>query len=142
MLTISGKALGQRKPLFADFSVPIPDAGKSGSTITLRELIAHIVRHEVAAFKERQEDKRLLKALTAKQIQEGLQKGKVDMGGHEEAVQTVDPDAAVATALEAFRDGLFLAIIDGEERTELDAPVQLAETSQVAFVRLTMLAGG
>ena len=83
-----------------------------------------------------------LKALTAKQIQEGLQKGKVDMGGHEEAVQTVDAEAAVTTALEAFSDGLFLAIIDGQEQTSPDAVLTLTETSQVAFVRLTMLAGG
>jgi hypothetical protein len=141
MITITGKALGQRKPLFADFSVPVPPLNKDND-ITLRDFIAHIVRHEVAAFKERQEEKRFIKALSAKQIAEAVQKGKVDMGGHEEAVQTVDPEVAVATALEAFSDGLFLAILDGEERTDLDAVLHLTETSQVTFVRLTMLAGG
>jgi hypothetical protein len=141
VVTISGKALGQRKPLFADYAVPLPPTIATGDAITLRDLLGYVVRQEVEAFKQRQADRRLLKALTAKQIEEGLQKGKVQMGGSE-LQQEVDPQQAVATALEAFSDGLYLVVLDGEEQKELDQQVHLTETSKLAFIRMTMLAGG
>lgn len=141
MLTISGKALGRKKPLFDDYSVPPPKRLNAGEAITLRELIGHVVRAEVAAFKERQAERRLLKALSARDIASGLAAGKVDSGGSE-LNQVVDPEEAVATAVEAFGDGLYLVVVDGQEVKSLDAPLTLSETSQLTFVRLTMLAGG
>ncbi|MFQ3593294.1 MAG: hypothetical protein SNJ82_08920 [Gemmataceae bacterium] len=71
MLTISGKALGRKKPLFEDFSIPFPpqwDSGGEGNETTLRDLITHVVRGEVAAFKNRQEERKLLNALSAADI--------------------------------------------------------------------------
>ena len=84
MVTISGKALGRKKPLFADFSIAFPpDLREGGDRLTLRDLIARIVRDEVAAFRQRQEERKLIRALTAKQINEGAEKGKIDMGGRD-----------------------------------------------------------
>lgn len=140
MPTISGKALGQRKPLFADYSVPLPKSA-SEKGLTLRELLAHVVEAEVDAFRDRQAERRLLKALTAKQIAVGVAAGKVEMGGSD-LQQDVDAKQAISTAIQAFEDGLFLVVLDGEEQKELDRPVQLTEESRVAFVRLAMLAGG
>jgi hypothetical protein len=140
MITISGKALGRKKPLFADWSIPFPpDVGDSG--LTLRDLIARVVRAEVEAFRQRQEDRKLFRALTARQIEEGAAKGKVVMGGRE-VEQKVDAEEAVGTALQAFEDGLYLVVLDGQEQRALDAQVHLQPDSRVAFVRLAMLAGG
>jgi hypothetical protein len=143
MLTIQGKALGRKKPLFADWSVPFPpDLGDGdGGTLTLRDLIARIVRAEVEAFKERQQQRQLIRALTARDIQEGALKGKVDMGGHD-LRQPVNEEDAVGVALQAFEDGLYLVILDEEEQKSLDAQVFLQPDSRITFVRLTMLAGG
>jgi hypothetical protein len=141
MLTISGKALGRKKPLFADFSVPFPPGRGDGGAVTLRDLIAQVVRHEVAAFKQRQSDRKFVHALTARQIEEGAARGKIDMGGRD-LDQEVDPEQAVGTALEAFEDGLYLVIVDGVEQRKLDNQVFLNPDSRVAFVRLVMLAGG
>jgi hypothetical protein len=141
MLTISGKALGQRKPLFDDYAVPIPPGAAEGEAITLRDLIAHVVRAEVTAFKERQVERRLLRALLPAQIAAGLVKGKVEMGGHE-LKQDVNPEQAVGTALQAFEDGIYVVVLDGEEQKELDRQVYMTEESRVAFIRLAMLAGG
>ncbi|MFO0881348.1 MAG: hypothetical protein U0840_28950 [Gemmataceae bacterium] len=141
MLTISGKALGRKKPLFADFSVPFPpDLGDGGST-TLRDLIGRVVRHEVEAFKQRQEDRKFLHALSARQIEENAARGKIDMGGHDR-IQKVDLAEATEVALQAFEDGLYLVILDGQEQRNLDAQIFLQPDSRVAFVRLVMLAGG
>lgn len=137
MLTVQGKALGRRKPLFEDFSVPAPTTG----TVSLRTLIEHVVRQEVQAFRDRQAERRLLRVLTVRQIEEGLARGKVESGGSN-LEQKVDVDAAVATAIEAFQDGLFLVVLDETELKDLDAPVTLTDSSRLTFVRLALLAGG
>jgi hypothetical protein len=141
MLTVTGKALGRKKPLFADWSIPLPPELRGDGT-TLRDIITHLVRREVRAFKDRQEERRVFRALTAREIAAGVEKGKVEMGGSEVPVQAVDEDAAVATALQAFEDGLYLAVIDEQEQKSLDSQVYLQTDSRVTFVRLTLLAGG
>src|SRR4051812_45743578 len=101
MLTISGKALGRKKPLFDDYAVAAPEQLAAGQPVKLRELLGHVVRAEVAAFQDRQAERRLLKALTARQIDSALATGKVQAGGSD-LDQQVDPDQAVASAIEAF----------------------------------------
>jgi hypothetical protein len=144
-LTISGKTLGGRRPLFADFSVPVPpdfgpNDGGGGGGATLRDLIAHVVRHEVAAFRKRQDARRFLRVLSEREIEQGLEKGKVEAGGSESR-QSVDEDEAIGTALQAFEDGLYLVLIDGEEQRELDRQIFLQPDSRITFVRLVFLAG-
>ncbi|MCE9561990.1 MAG: hypothetical protein K8U57_08040 [Planctomycetes bacterium] len=141
MLTVSAQAIGRKKPICDDFTVPPPAGVATGNPVTLRELLGHVVRVEVEAFKTRQAESRLVKVLTAKQIDEGLAGGKVSAGGSP-LDQKVDADQAVATALEAFADGMFLVIVDGNEVKELDAVVPLTANTKLMFVRLTLLAGG
>jgi hypothetical protein len=144
MLTISGKSLGSRKPLFADFSLPPPaPLLDGGEPLRLRDLIEHTVRVEVAAYEKRQEARRLDRVLSASEIAEAAERGKINPEGrdpkHEQ--RPVDVEAAAQTALEAFEDGLYLVIIDEVEYRELDAIISLTEDSRVTFVRLTFLAG-
>ena len=141
-LTISGKALGSRKPLFADWSIPFPPEWSGEGGLTLRDLIARVVRGEVQAFQQRQEERQFLRTLTAKQISAGAEKGKIELGGSEVPVQPVDAEAAVAVACQAFEDGLFLVVIDEQEYREIDRELHLRPDSRVTFVRLTLLAGG
>ena len=142
---VSGKALGRRKPLFDDFSVPLPPAGDRGDRgdggMTLRDLVERIVRHEVVAFQERQERRRFVRALSARQIEEGVEAGKVDSGGRDDAGAAVDPDEAVAAALQGFEDGLYLIVLDGQEQRDLDAQIYPRPDSRITFVRLVFLAG-
>lgn len=139
-LIVSGRGLGRRqKVLFDDFSVPFPpDLGEGG--LTLRELISRIVLAEVEAFKQRQEKRRLTRVLSPSQIEDALEKGKVNSGGSDLA-QNVDPDAGVATALQGFEDGLYLVVIDGAEQRDLNAQVYIQPGSRITFVRLVFLAG-
>ena len=142
VLTISARAMGKRKPLVPDWQVPWPPEEHDRSEpLTLRELITRIVRQEVEAFQQRQERGKFVRILTERQIEEGLAKGRVDSGGRD-LHQTVNPEEAVATALQAFEDGLYLVILDGEEQRELDREVLLQSDSHLVFVRLVMLAGG
>jgi hypothetical protein len=142
MLTISGKALGRKKPLFEDWSIPLPpDLERGDSGLTLRDLIARIVRTEVEAFRQRQRDRLSLRVLSQRQIEEAAAKGKVDLGGRD-LKQHVDAEEAVEVALQAFEDGLYLAILDGEEQRDLDREVFVKPDSRITFVRLVMLSGG
>jgi hypothetical protein len=144
-LIVSGKQLGKRKALFEDFSVPVPpEVGEGdGGELTLRALITRIVAAEVEAFRNRQERRRLTRVLSPREIEEGAEKGKIDAGGADERIlaQRVDTEEAIGTALQAFEDGLYLVIVDGEEQRDLEARVYVRPGSRITFVRLVFLAG-
>jgi hypothetical protein len=141
-LTISGKAIGARRPLFADYSIPVPSEWDSEGGVTLRDLIGQVVRSEVQAFRMRQAERQVFRALTARQIEDGREHGKIESGGSEIPAQEVDEEQAVAMACQAFEDGLFLAVINELDYRELDRQIYLRPDSRITFVRLTLLAGG
>jgi hypothetical protein len=114
--------------------------------MTLRDLVSRIVRHEVAAFKDRHARRAFVRALSAREIDRGREAGKVDPGGGQAqagrgAAADVDPEEAVAVALQGFEDGLYLVVLDGEEQRDLDAQVYPRPDSKITFVRLVFLAG-
>jgi hypothetical protein len=140
VLTISARALGKRKPLVPDWQVPWPPEVGGGETLTLRDLITRVVHHEVQVFEKRQEERKLVRILTEREIESGLERGRVDSGGRD-LRQKVDPDEAVGTALQAFEDGLYLVVLDEEEQRDLEKQVFLRPDSKLIFIRLSMLAG-
>lgn len=144
-MLISAKALGRRKPLFADWSIPLPPdwSNRDGDGgITLRDLIDRIVREEVRSFRKRQHERQFLRVLTAAEIEVAAEKGKVQMGESEVPMQSIDDDQAVATALQAFEDGLYLVIINEVEHKSLDQQIYVTSESRITFIRLTLLSGG
>ena len=116
-------------------------AQAQGGTLTLAELLGYVVQAEVLAFTERQSERRLLKVLSEAQLANGLQVGKVSSGGAELA-QAVDVDQSLAIAVQAFRDGLYLVIVDAQEVRDLATVLTLHANSRMSFVRLTALVGG
>jgi hypothetical protein len=141
-LTISGKAIGAKRPLFADWAIPFPPEWSGEGGLTLRDLISRVVRAEVQAFRQRQEERRTFRAITARQIEQDAEKGKIAMDGSEVPLQAVSEDGAVAVACQAFEDGLYLVVIDEEDYRELDREIHVRPDGRVTFVRLTLLAGG
>ena len=140
-MIIETRFLGRKPRLLDRWTVSTPPGGGAGDEdLTLRALIARVVRHEVAAFDARARKSRLVTVLSASTIAEGAAKGKIDPGGR---IRTgpVDADAAVAIALQAFEDGLYLVILDGVEQRDLDRHVYVTAESTLVFLRLTFLAG-
>jgi hypothetical protein len=134
MLTIQGKGLGRRRPLFADFSIPPPGDLGEGGPFKLRDLITHVVHQEVAAFESRQQARQLDRVLSVDQIERGIVHGKIGPEGRDpklQATANVDPSSAVGVALEAFVDGLYLVVIDDLEYRDLDAIVHLEPDSRI-----------
>jgi len=113
----------------------------AGPEVPLRSLIDHIVRAEVSAYDARDRERRLVRVLSFDEIAAGALAGKIDSGGHERS-GAADADTAVATALEAFDDGLYLVFVDGQQVEDLDTRVLTGPDTRIRFVRLTALAGG
>lgn len=131
--TVVGRAGAAIEPrsMELDWAAPAP----------LRDLIADVVRDEVRDYNARERRQRLIRVLTPDEIARGAAAGKIDSGGRE----TTGPAAAeeaVATALEAFADGLYFVFVDGVQVEHLDEPVTVAPDTRVRFVRLVALAGG
>lgn len=139
---IETRVVGRRARLLDDWSVELPPGSddRGGDGLTLRELIARIVRAEVAAFERRERARRFVRVLSDHEIQAGAARGKVDPGGRP-VTGPVDPEAAVGAALQGFEDGLYLVILDGEEQRDLDRQVFVSQQSRMVFLRLTFLAG-
>ena len=142
MPVVSGRALGRRKPLFTDWSIPVPPQPRGEGGLTLRRLIERIVVEQVTAFRQRQADDQMLRALTSRQIDESAERGTIKMGQSDVGVQEVDEESAIGAAWQAFEDGLYLVVIDEVEQKQLDGEVRLSDDSRITFLRLTLLAGG
>jgi hypothetical protein len=141
MIRVTGRSIGSRRPLFADWAVPPPPRPESGDGgLKLRDLIEHVVRFEIAAFEERQEARRLDRVLSPEVIERGEAAGRIAPEGRG-GTGRVNIDAAVAAAWEAFEDGLYLVVIDEREYRSLDEAVFLTDDSRMTFLRLVFLAG-
>ncbi len=142
MITVEAKVFGKRKPLFSDWQPRLTLPTDATGQTTLQELIEAVVTDEVAAFHERQDQRRLVRVLTMAQIQQGAETGKIDAGGGQVEPQTVDLPDTIATALRGFKDGLYYAFVDTRQMITLDERVAIHEGSQLLFVRLVALVGG
>lgn len=140
-VTIAAKVVGQKKPVFTDWRIPLPPDQDGSRPLTLRDLITLIVVKEVNDFQQRQEKLKLAQIVTKAQIEEGAARGKIDLG-ERDFNQQVDELSAVATALQAFEDGLYFVFIDDVQQEALDQSVFVNENSTILFVRLVALAGG
>ena len=141
-LVMDARILGQRRRIMDDWEVTLPlDLTGREDALPLRDILSQVVLAEVAGFQQRQEERRLARILGPDQIAAGLADGKVDPAEHD-LQQAVEPEAAVATALQAFEDGLYFVFVEGAQITGLDDPVALRPAVHMTFVRLVALAGG
>jgi hypothetical protein len=140
-ILVEAKVLGQKFSIFSDYQIPIPPESSDSGRMSLRELISLIVIKEVEAFRQRQEERRLLRVLSPEEIDAGAQRGKINLE-EREAKQEVDDGGAVATALQAFEDGLYYVFLDGVQQEALEQTVFVAKDSKILFLRLVALSGG
>ncbi|GAA1791800.1 hypothetical protein HC028_01265 [Planosporangium flavigriseum] len=115
-------------------------AGLSGE-VTLRALLTSLVRAEIAGYESRRQAQQLLSVLTPGDLATGHTSGRFVSGGHH-TPPAPSADEAIDRALEAFTDGLYFVVLDGEQVTELDARVVVTPSSRLRLVRLVALAGG
>ncbi len=138
-LTIEGKEFGRKSPTHSK-QINFPPQLNDSNDITMRDLLAHVVREEVAEFEQRQKAHTLFRVLTAEQIETGAAKGKIDPSPRE--AQHANVERAITTALQAFEDGHVFAFVDRKQRESLDEIVTILPDSTLTFIRLVPLVGG
>jgi hypothetical protein len=79
--------------------------------------------------------------LTPGDLAAGQATGRIVSGGRH-VPSAPAAETAVARAVQAFGDGLYLAVLDGEQIDDLDAPLTVTPSSRLRLVRLVALAGG
>lgn len=139
-IVVSGRSLGARRPLFADFSVPLHPDDYGDEGLTLEMLIARVVRHELESYRLRREERRLDRVLTAERVERDAVAGRVSPEGKASPPPPTEEEA-VGVALQSFEDGLYMVVIDGREHRDLQSQVYLKPDSRVTFIRLTFLTG-
>jgi hypothetical protein len=111
-----------------------------GEIRTAGELLAAVVAHEVEAFGKRKQAGNLLRVMTDRELREGVEAGRVAFGDQEADARRPDLEAAIATAKQAFLDGLFFLFWNERQVETLDE--EIAGPGELLFVRLTALVGG
>lgn len=84
--------------------------------------------------------KRKQVVLDEKTINELAETGRVSFGIVYNG-KLVDPDEAVANALQCYEDGLFRIFLNGKQLKEADEEIEVKENDTLTVVRLTFLAG-
>jgi hypothetical protein len=147
-IRVEARMIGKRKTPGAPWYVALPpafvqEARENERPPLLGDLIAHIVRAEVGAFRERQEERRLLRFLSPQEINDGASKGKIAPPGETEIpAVAINEQDAIDVALQAFTDGIYLVFLDGQAQRNLTDPIQLNAASSLLFIRLVALVGG
>jgi hypothetical protein len=132
-LTIQLKRLGKKK--VKQFPLTLETTPK-----TLKELLEACVKNQVDAFNKKREEVNVVGFLSPTEIQEQAESGKVDFGDLANKDLAVVQEA-IDNVMVAFKDGLFVVFVDGDEITTLEAPLTLTEESVIAFIRMTFLVG-
>ncbi len=84
--------------------------------------------------------KRKQVVLDEKTINELAETGRVSFGIVYNG-KLVDPDEAVANALQCYEDGLFRIFLNGKQLKAADEEIEVKENDTLTVVRLTFLAG-
>lgn len=103
--------------------------------LTVRELIGHRIRQEVEAYNR---------------VSQGVFQGLVQptdtewvLNGYRmKTRRTVDPEAQVAFALQAFQGNGMIVMVDDRQVESLDEIVAVTPTTHVRFLKLVPLVGG
>jgi hypothetical protein len=141
---VAAKVPGARRAGTAEHAVEVGLVGR----VPLRDLLAAVVRAEVAAYLDRAEQRSLVQVLTERSLADAIDRGAVRPGGGQAETAdrgpgvVVDPEEAVATALLAFTDGLYHVFVDDEQVEDLERAVELGPDTRLLFLRLVPLAGG
>ena len=134
---ISVKQPGRKHALIDRQSLEVEEISSNPS---LRELLAAVVKQQVAAYNNKPLEKNLLPFLSKEQVDNLAGTGKAGFGSIYNE-HKADPQKAQDTAFQAFEDGLFAVFVNEEEIQQLTDKFSLNNDTVITFVRLTFLAG-
>ncbi len=137
MITITGRLIAMQKPLFEPWSIEIEPYLDGNDDWTLSELIEMVILEAATIFTTPPHDATFLRSVNAR-----IAIPSVSDSGNPQSDQTaVDSQIgeAIASALQAFEEDVYLVVLDNEDVMDLDDEIELKPDSQVTFVRLVPL---
>lgn len=134
-ITVNTKAVGKLRAGVEKTVLELDGAPKD-----TRSLITLTVGACAAAFSRRAQSGEVLRTLTDERLTAMADQGKISFGSVY-GENAVDLEAALANALQCFEDGIYRIFVDGKQLERLDEAITLDESSELTFVRLTMLTG-
>ncbi len=134
-ISINIKQLGAKRDKVAGQPFHIERSPK-----TLRELIYECVYSCVQTYNDLLDSNGNPEPLSDRNVENMADIGKIAFGINYNG-KPAEPYTSYQNAITCYEDGLFRVFLDGEELTELDAPITVAENSVITFIRLTMFAG-
>lgn len=107
----------------------------------LQELIRMLVLSSVAEYNRRVSECQTPQPLSPSRMEDLGLVGKIGFGIPFDQ-READPEDALETALQGFRDDLFRVFIGDREIESLEEPLDLREGDTLTIIRLVMLTGG
>lgn len=136
ILKVQVKQAGQKR-MIGDYQIEIDDLPEPK---TIKDLLAALVTQQVGLLHQKQDAGIIESLLKKEDITASVPSGKVGFGSVYNP-QKADVEKAIATAFQAFEDGLFALFIDDVQYEQLDTTFELYEHSIITFIRLVFLAG-
>lgn len=136
LLNVQVKQAGQKR-IIGNHQIEIEDLPEQK---TIQDLLGALVAQQVGLLYQKQEAAIIQNFLNKEDIAAAAPSGKVGFGSVYNS-QMPDVEKAIATALQAFEDGLFALFIDDVQYQQLNTTFDLHEHSIITFIRLVFLAG-
>jgi hypothetical protein len=134
-ILVTMKSLAKRRNFLMEQEYILPDAPS-----TLRDLLTELVKIEATRYNAKETEAVMVPFLTDAHLLQQAEKGKVSFHVKYNELNA-DLQKAIETMVQSFSDGLFKVFHNGEEKLELDEPMQVQDGDRFTFIKLTMLAG-
>jgi hypothetical protein len=129
------KSLGKREAYFEKVEFELMKNPQS-----MAELLSELVSINVSAYNTRIQEASIIHFLTKQEMEEKGNVGKIDFDiSYNE--QKAEVQESIQTAIQAFEDGLFKVFVNDIEQGIEEPSISLIDGDQIAFIKLTMLAG-
>ncbi len=136
-LTVRAEIVGRRGPAFSPLKLE-----REFDLKTARDLLCAIVSEQLNAFCKRQEDSQLLHLLSAGEMDDGKESGRIVPGGQDRYTRIPLLTDALEDVVQAFEDGFYYIFVNDVQIQSLDQPLDPRQPIDVLFIRLTPLVGG
>jgi len=127
----------------------LPEVLLHSQHLTVAELIQRSIEAQVRELQiqhqmDAQQVRRALERqyLTTSEIAEQAQQGAVRFPSKPHNTLQIDTKIEVKKALQAFTDGAYIILVNGQQVENLEAEITLSQETKVVFLRLMPLVGG
>ena len=135
-IQINAKQIHKKKQNVASYVWELPEQPDD-----LRGLIRMLVLSGVSEYNRRVNECQTPQPLSVSRMEDLGLVGKIGFGLPFD-MREANPQDAVETALQGFRDGFFRVFIGDREIESLEEPLDLREGDTLTIIRLVMLTGG